>query len=224
MRLPLGHQAVPLACRYPAWGSDAEDETKDVMAKVRVSGCMAVMAAAVMLLLAGCTSSGVALTSTTGSPSPRASRPPRVSVSFTAARLLLAMKALGLPISKPTVYTAATDPSGLLGQAGGYSSKVAWIDRRAVGAMARHDGITIAAEERLTPPGSLVTGGVIEVYPTVSQAEACRLYLSRYVGTPVGDGYDEAVGMALLRLSPYLSGAQAKAYEHDFTACAKRLS
>lgn len=134
------------------------------------------------------------------------------------------MKAQGLPISKPTVYTAATDPSGLLGRAGGYSSKVAWVDRRAVIAMARHDGIAIAAEERLTPPGSLVMGGVIEVYPAASQARACRLYLLRFVGTPVGDGYDEVVGTALLRLSPYLSGAQAKAYEHDFAACAKRLS
>jgi hypothetical protein len=136
---------------------------------------------------------------------------------------LLALKARGLPISGLTIYTAASDPSGLLGRAGGYTSKAAWIDGRALAAIARRDGVTVATEDRRIPLGSSVPGGVIEVYPTAGQARACQVYLQRLVGTPVGDGYDEAVGAVLLRLSPYLTQAQASAYVRDLARCARRL-
>ena len=125
----------------------------------------------------------------TPSPSPAAAPP-------TAAALASALKAAGLPVGHLIVYTASTDPNHLLGRQGGYRSKVAWADLRA----ARQD----AGDER----GSIGLGGGTEVYPTAAGARARYEYL-RGFQPPFGDGYDYLDGTAILRLSNYLTPAQA---------------
>jgi hypothetical protein len=90
------------------------------------------------------------------------SRPP--SAAVLASRL----KAASLPIMHLIVYTAATDPNHLLGRQGGYTSKVAWQDHRAVTA-GTTDGTFIGA--------SIDSGGGIEVFPEAAEAQARYHYL-----------------------------------------------
>jgi hypothetical protein len=119
------------------------------------------------------------------------------------------LEAAGLPLSSLIVYTAATDPNAMLGRQGGYTSKVAWVDRRAV----RQD----AGDER----GSIGLGGGIEAFPTAAGARARYEYL-RGFQPPFGDGYDFLDGTAILRLSQYLTPAQARAYKAAFTTAASQ--
>jgi hypothetical protein len=79
------------------------------------------------------------------------SRPP------TAAVLASGLKAAGLPVTHLIVCTAATDPNHLLGGQGGYTSKVAWQDRRAIAAGA---GKPTASDR-----GGSEFGGGVEVFP-----------------------------------------------------------
>jgi hypothetical protein len=130
------------------------------------------------------------------------SRPP------SAAVLASSLKAAGLPVTHLIVYTAATDPNHLLGRQGGYTSKVAWADPRA----ARQD----AGDTR----GSIGLGGGIEAFPTTAGARARYEHL-RGFQPPFGDGYDYLSGTAVLRLSQYLTPAQARAYEAAFSTAAR---
>jgi hypothetical protein len=77
--------------------------------------------------------------------------------------LASALKAAGLPVRHLIVYTASTDPNHLLGRQGGYMSKVAWQDRRAIAA-----GAGSPASDR----GGTEFGGGIEVFPTVARRSA----------------------------------------------------
>jgi hypothetical protein len=133
------------------------------------------------------------------------------------------MRAAGLPITHVIVYTAATDTNGLLGRQGGYTSKTAWVDERAIAGMARRDGETVAWEKSMLGmvpgekgSGDIKEGGGIEVYPDVGGAQRRTAFLSGLAGTFIGDGYDYRVGTAILRLSNDLLPAQARAYESIF--------
>jgi hypothetical protein len=124
-----------------------------------------------------------------------------------------------MPVRRLIVYTAATDPNHELGRQGGYTSKVAWVDRRAV--KAYQDGLK---QDQLgfSPGlpgdgGSVDNGGGIEVFPTAAEARA-RADFIRGFGSELADGYDYTAGGALLRLSKYLTPAQAQAYRAAFTA------
>jgi hypothetical protein len=108
----------------------------------------------------------------------------------------------------PDVYTAATDPNHEMGRQGGYTSKVAWVDPRAIKA-----GAGNPASDR----GGTEFGGGIEVFPTTASARARYEYL-RGFQPPLGDGYDYLSGTTILRLSQYLTPAQAHAYRAAFTA------
>jgi len=125
-----------------------------------------------------------------------------------AAALASALKAGGLPVTHLIVYNAVTDPNHLLGRQGGYTSKVAWQDRRAIAA-----GAGSPASDR----GGTEFGGGIEVFPTVATAVQ-RLALLKSFQPPLGDGYDYRDGTAILRLSNYLTPAQAHAYLAAFMA------
>jgi hypothetical protein len=127
-----------------------------------------------------------------------------------AAALAAQLKAAGMPVSHLIVYTAATDPNHEMGRQGGYMSKVAWQDRRAEAAGA---GRPVTADER----GDVSYGGGIEVFPTAAGARQ-RADFIRGFGPPLADGYDFTVGGALLRLSNYLTPAQARAYKAAFTS------
>jgi hypothetical protein len=119
------------------------------------------------------------------------------------------LRAGGLPVQRLIVYTAATDPNHELGRQGGYTSKVAWQDPRA----AKQD----AGDDR----GSIGLGGGIEAFPSAAGARARYEYL-RGFQPPFGDGYDYLADTAILRLSNYLTPAQAQAYKATFTAAVSR--
>jgi hypothetical protein len=128
-----------------------------------------------------------------------------------AAVLASRLKAAGLPVTHLIVYTAATDPNHLLGRQGGYTSKVAWQDRRAIAAGAGKP----AGSDR----GGTEFGGGIEVFPTMAAAAQRLAYLKSFQ-PPLGDGYDYQSGTAILRLSQYLIPGQARAYQAAFAAAA----
>jgi hypothetical protein len=128
-----------------------------------------------------------------------------------AAKLAAKLKGAGEPVKGLIVYTAKTDPNHLLGRQGGYTSKVAWVDPRAVKAgkseLPSHD------------PGGIEFGGGLEVFPDHSGAEARYEELKGFTA-PFGDGYDYLIGDAVLRLSQYLTPSQAAAYKAAATRAA----
>ena len=165
--------------------------------------------AVAVMLAAGCSAgsahagSQAAPAGTQGAAVP--SRPP------TAAVLASDLKAASLPVTHLIVYTATTDPNHLLGRQGEYTSKVAWQDRQAISAGA---GKPTASDR-----GGTEFGGGIEVFPTVAAAAQRLAYLKSFQ-PPLGDGYDYRVGTSVLRLSNYLTPAQAHAYQAAFTTAA----
>lgn len=160
---------------------------------------LAVGVAVAAALVVGCGSGGTHASSSHTAVSPRPA-----SAAVLASRL----KAAGLPVAHLIVYTPVTDPNHEMGRQGGYTSKVAWQDPRA----AKAD----AGDTR----GSIGLGGGIEVYPTAAGAQARRAYLAGFA-PPFGDGYDYLSGTAVLRLSQYLTPAQARAYDTAFIAAAR---
>lgn len=159
------------------------------------------------LLLAGCSSSSTSQPS--AGISAIVSTPPVAHHTASAASLAARLEAAGLPVRHLIVYTATTDPNHLLGRQSGYTSKVAWVDPRA----ARQD----AGDSR----GSVGLGGGIEAFPDAASAGARYEYL-RGFQAPFGDGYDYLSGTAILRLSQYLTPAQAHAYRAAFTAAVQQ--
>jgi hypothetical protein len=57
------------------------------------------------------------------------------------------------------------------------------------------------------------------VFPTVAAAAQRLAYLKSFQ-PPLGDAYDYRVGTSVLRLSNYLTPAQAHAYQAAFTTAA----
>ena len=165
------------------------------------------LALAAAIVLAGC-SSGSSQPSTAHSSAPSAAPSTSATVHHPASAAALAgqLKAAGLPVRHLIVYTPATDPNHLMGRQGGYTSKVAWVDPRTIKA-----GAGNPASDR----GGTEFGGGIEVFPTAATARVRYEYL-RGFQPPFGDGYDYLDGTAILRLSQYLTPAQAHAYRMAF--------
>jgi hypothetical protein len=172
----------------------------------RTTAGLAAVAVAAMLA-AGC-SNTITKTFTGG---PGTSRPatPAALPQHPASALAARLEAAGLPVRHVIVYTPSTDPNHEMGRQGGYTSKVAWQDPRAV----RQD----VGDTR----GSVGLGGGIEVFPTAAGAQARYHYL-RGFQPPFGDGYDLLTGTAILRLSQYLTPAQARAYKTAFSAAVQQ--
>ena len=143
---------------------------------------------------------------------PAASTPPpppaAAAASPDAGTLAARLQAAGIPVKNLIVYDAATDPNHLLGRQGGYTSKVAWEDPRAI-----KGGASDPAADR----GGTEFGGGIEVFATTNATAQRAAYL-RAFSPPFGDGYDYVAGTAILRLSQYLTPAQAQGYRAAFEA------
>jgi hypothetical protein len=163
--------------------------------------------AALAVLLAGCGTSSSPASSTTPAPHTSASAP---AVSAAANVITGKLRAAGLHVTKVTVYTETSDPNHLMGRQGGYTSKTAWVDPQAVKA---------GAGSPTGDPGGTEYGGGIEVFPTVASAKT-RLVELRSFKPPFGDGYDYLGGTAILRLSNYLTPAQAHRYDAAFRGAA----
>ena len=136
-----------------------------------------------------------------------------VPVSPSAAVIAGLLKSAGQPITGLIVYNEVTDPNHLLGRQGGYTSKVAWQDppAEAAGDVGQPSG----PDET----GSVEFGGGIEVFPDAANADARYTELKGFTA-PFGDGYDYLTGTAVLRLSQYLTPAQASAYYNEFSTAA----
>jgi hypothetical protein len=177
---------------------------------------------AVAALTAGCASASQPGPSPTASPGAAAMSSAPVAHHVASAAVLAAdLRAEGLPVRRLIVYTAATDPNAELGRQGGYTSKVAWVDRRAVKAYQASQGDLGFSPGLPGERGDVSNGGGIEVFPTAAQAQARARYIQGF-GPMLADGYDYTAGGALLRLSKYLTPAQAQAYKADFTAAVGR--
>lgn len=159
--------------------------------------------AALAVLVAGCSASSGPASSTTPPPPASASAP---AVSAVAKVITGKLRAAGLDVTNVTVYTETSDPNHLMGRQGGYTSKTAWVDPGAVKA---------GAGSPSGDPGGTEYGGGIEVFPTVATAKA-RLEELKGFTPPLGDGYDYLTGTAILRLSNYLTPAQARRYDAAF--------
>jgi hypothetical protein len=166
---------------------------------------ISVAASLAALVLAGCSSgSGSA---PLPAPSAIASTQPAAHHTASAAALAARLKAAGLPVQQLIVYTPVTDPNHLMGRQGGYTSKVAWQDPRAIKA---------GAGSPSSDPGGTEFGGGIEAFSTAADAQARYQYL-RGFQPPFGDGYDYLDGTTVLRLLQYLTPAQARAYQVALT-------
>ena len=163
------------------------------------------------LVLAGCSSTS----QPSAGISAIVSTPPVAHHTASAAALAARLEAAGLPVRHLIVYTAASDPNHELGRQGGYSSKVAWKDPRAVAA-----GTTNVDGTKINVGTGIDLGGGIEVFPSAAGAQARYQYLRGISSTlpSFADGYDYLSGTAVLRLSRDLTPAQAHAYRAAFTA------
>ncbi|WP_093167947.1 hypothetical protein [Sinosporangium album] len=105
----------------------------------------------------------------------------------------------GLPATATVTFTAETDPEKLLGQSGGYESKVAFADERA------------ARKALGSKQGDVVAGGHVEVFPNEDAAGA-RLDRLLKVAKITGKEYVFSWGTVVVRLSPELTSEQADKY------------
>jgi hypothetical protein len=101
-----------------------------------------------------------------------------------------------------SAYDAKTDPNGLLGRQGQYTSKVNWGPT----------GTTDDADQRSS----------IEVFPNVDDAKARFDYVKGFSDTFIGDGYDYLAGSAVLRLSRSYTPDEAKNIENSFSNASKK--
>ena len=143
----------------------------------------------VALALAGCGQSG--------SKAPASTRPTHP----TAATVYRDFLKAGLPVSGLIVYTATTDPNNLLGRPNGYTSKCAWLDSRVP-----------ASDATTASSGDIGNGAGAEVFPTAAQATARAAYLFSTYAPILGSEYDYLTGPVLIRVSYYLTPAQAASY------------
>ena len=139
------------------------------------------------------------------SPSPslaaRLTGMPATNVDHVVIRQLLRA---GLPLGDVEVYTAETDPNGLIGQPGGYVSKLNFQDTRL---------------EVTGYPFNTENGGSVEVFPTAVLATASKDYIQALATKdPLYAEYDYVNGPILLRLSKRLTPEQVAEYEQALKA------
>ena len=127
-----------------------------------------------------------------------------------ASRAVAVLERNGLPIRGVIVYSADTDPNHLLGQPGGYTSKVAWTDSR-----------INPSGGGVTSTGSVELGGSIEVYASHSGAQQRAKYIANIAAkTPILKEYDFVAGDIVLRLSSALTPNEVHQYAASLGASA----
>lgn len=134
------------------------------------------------------------------------SSPAPPSVPPSVEEVAAGLAASGLPLTVAVVYTAETDPNGLLGRPGGYTGKLMFTDVRAEPATPDEGGVV---------QYSVNHGGSVEVYPDAAGAAARAEYVRGFAeGNPALFGeYTYARGPVVLRVSKALTPEQAGGYE-----------
>jgi hypothetical protein len=122
---------------------------------------------------------------------------------LTAEQVAIRLSGAGLPLRTTTVYTAATDPEGLLGQPNAYTSKIAFTDPR------------IGRDEIFgTPADAIERGGRIEVFPDAANAKARATKVTTVTtDNPLITEYTYVQHNVVLRLSLVLPEDMARQYE-----------
>jgi hypothetical protein len=116
----------------------------------------------------------------------------------TAAAVLDALKAKGLPVAEIKVYNEADDVNSLMGRPGQYIGKANFHDSR------------LEASERFDASA----GGSVEIFRSTSDAQRRAEYVTKLgESMPIFVEYDYLVDKVLLRLSSKLTPTQAKQYE-----------
>ncbi|POM26356.1 hypothetical protein BTM25_07530 [Actinomadura rubteroloni] len=167
---------------------------------------LAGLTGALLITLAGCDSStkdkdpaaSAAAAPTTSAPKPAPKKP------MTAADVLKALEAAGLPIKTTVVYTAKTDPNEMLGKEGKYTSKATCADER-----------VNLSKVRDRSKGNVDLGCDVEVFATNAGAQARSAYIKASIAA-VGiltKEYHLIKGGVLLRISGILTKKQAAAYK-----------
>lgn len=133
-----------------------------------------------------------------------------VSDEVNAAAVAEAMSARVATMKVTVVFTEETDPNKLLGQPGGYTSKVAFADSR-----------IDPAEVHAFSLGSVERGGSIEVFADPAQAKQRSDYIrSTTEGRLVGAEHHFLAEGILVRVIARLSTTQAADYDTALKAVA----
>ena len=170
---------------------------------MRHSTTMTALATITALALAGCSNTS----SSHGNSNSGSSAP--VKANAVAATPLTAGTAFTkLTATVPTAklsgtVTAATDPNHLLGRPGQYTSKVTFTDTRIK-----------ASDVTDSTKGSVDLGGAIEIFADPAGATARAKYIQAIAKSmPAVAEYDYVHGAVLVRVSHYLTPAQAATYK-----------
>lgn len=163
-------------------------------------------AAAVLLLAAGgCSSSSTPAASTqaTTTAAPAAERA-AAATPLTADAIIAKFKTAKLPVTSTYAFTAANDPNHLLGRPNGYTAKLSWTDSRIP-----------ATDTTGAQQGDVSLGGSLEQFGTTAAATARETYIQGILkaNPMLGTEYDYVVGDVLVRVSQYLTPAEAQAYQ-----------
>lgn len=155
---------------------------------------------AAALLLTGCGSSG-------GTTSPSVpTTPAKVTTAakpLTAATAFQTIAAAVPPVKLTGTVTADNDPNHLLGRPNQYTSKITFSDSRVPTSDTSGDD-----------KGDVDFGGAIEVFPNASDAQARATYIQTVTKSmPAAAEYDYIHGTVLVRVSHYLTPAQAADYK-----------
>ena len=168
---------------------------------MRHSTTMTALATITALALAGCSSNS-------GSSSGTSSSAPAKANAVAATPLTASTAFTKLATTVPTAklsgtVTAANDPNHLLGRPGQYTSKTTFTDTRIK-----------AADVEFTKPGDVERGGAIEVFGSPSDAQTRAKYIQAVTKSlPALAEYDYVHGAVLVRVSHYLTPAQATGYK-----------
>lgn len=123
--------------------------------------------------------------------------------ALTSEQIVQAMLARGLPVGEYADFSATSDPEGLLGKPGQYTSRTTFAD--------------IDILPMTEPYATVQDGGAVEVFASEADAQA-RLAAVK-AANPTERVYLE--GTALLRLSDKLTPERAAQYEAGFLAAVR---
>ncbi|MGQ5640901.1 MULTISPECIES: hypothetical protein [unclassified Streptomyces] len=161
------------------------------------------VAAVLLASLTACSSGSSSPSQQTSNGKPGTSAAPAASKPLTASTAFAKLSAKVSMAHLSDVVTAANDSNHLLGRPNQYTSKVAFTDSR------------IKAADVTDPSkGSVDLGGSIEVFATPADAKARATYIQTIAKSmPAVAEYDYVHGTVLVRVSHYLTPAQAAAYK-----------
>jgi hypothetical protein len=155
-------------------------------------------ATATALLLAGLAACSSSPKPAVGAQADAASQP------LTASTALQQIAAAVPSVKLSGTVTAANDPNHLLGRPNQYTSKTTFTDSRIK-----------AADVSGTKQGDVERGGAIEVFGSPGDAQARAKYIQAVTKSlPALAEYDYVHGTVLVRVSHYLTPAQAAGYEN----------